>query len=312
VSVVVLAHTRSQFLRRAVTSAAVQRPDELLVVKFGRDPELDEELTQQGVRVHVTQEPYQGGKVADGIDLARGDVVVFLDDDDVLLPGKVDRVRNVFRDPGAVFHANRFVAFTDTPPPSGSMGPVELFEPGSGNLYRAGLRPVITSCMSVRKGALAPWLDDLRKLTIADHSVFIMAVTARKRMAMDQSVLTGYHLNVADRAYRSSSSIWASPGVSPNRDIRWMLDVLDREAGGVHETLNPVVADAIIHLVFLSRETHFHEYRRTMRAILRGVGVRRPLTVPTLLMFGYPLAPRVAVVLGRTWWSLVGPRRDLS
>ena len=38
------------------------------------------------------------------------------------------------------------------------------------------------------------------------------------------------------------------------------------------ETLNPVVASAIIHLVFLTDETEFKDYKRAMRAILDGVG----------------------------------------
>jgi len=306
VSVVIAAHARVQFLKRAVRSAASQGPEEVVVVKFTRDEELDRELTAMGATVWVTRELYQGGKVADGIEHSTGDAVILLDDDDVLLPGKVSRVREVFSDPRVVFYSNRYVPFTETPPERGDVGPVRLFKTGEENQYRNGLKPVLTSCLTVRRGMIAPWLGELRQLTIADHTVFMMAVAARQWMAMDSSVLTAYHVSEVNGALRPAQSIWFRPGASAQRDITWMLDLLDRETGGVRETLTPVVAAAVIHLVFLTGETQFRDYRRTMRAILDGVGVRRPLTIPSTLMFGYPLSPRLAIRLNRVWKSLVG------
>jgi hypothetical protein len=306
ISVVVAAHTRVQFLKRAVASAASQGPDEVVVVKYARDAELDGELTALGATVRVTSEPYQGGKIAEGIEHATGDAVVLLDDDDVLLPGKIPRMREIFGDPRVVFCSNRYVPFTDTPPDHGEAGPVQLFKTGEGNQFRRGLKPVLTSCVTLRREMVVPWLADLRQLTIADHTIFMMAVAARRWMAVDQSILTGYHVSQVDGALRPVQSIWLRPGASARRDITWMLDFLDSQTDGVRETLTPVVAAAVIHLVFLTGETEFTEYRRTMRAILHGVGVRRPLTVPSTLMFGYPLSPKLAIGLNRVWKSLVG------
>lgn len=306
VSVIVAAHTRVQFLKRAVASVASQGPDELIVVKFTHDPELDAELTTMGATVRVTREPYQGGKYAEGIEQSTGDVVALLDDDDVFLPGKVARMREVFGDPRVVFWADRYAPFSDVPPEHGEAGAVRLFKTGETAQSDNGLKPVISSCISVRREMIAPWLGDLRKLTIADHTIFMMAVVARKWMAMDRSVLTGYHLSEVKGVLRPANTIWYRPGATPLKDITWMLDLLESQTGAVRETLTPVVARAIIHLVFLTGETQFREYRRTMRAILDGVGVRRPLTVPTTLMFGYPLSPKLAISLNRIWKSLVG------
>ena len=306
VSVIVAAHTRVQFLKRAVHSATSQDPDEVLVVKFTRDPELDAELAAMGATVEITREPYQGGKFAEGIGHSSGDAVVLLDDDDILLPGKISRVREIFADPRVVFYANRYVPFTDAPPDHGASGPIRLFRTGEGNQFEDGLKPVVTSCISLRREMIAPWLDDLRQLTIADHTVYMMAVAARKWMAMDRSVLTGYHVSQVNGVLRPVNSIWFRPGATPNRDITWMLDLLDAQTGGVRETLTPAVAAAIVHLVFLTGETEFREYKRTVRALLDGVGIRRPLTIPSVLMFGYPLSPKLAVRLSRVWRSLVG------
>ena len=80
---------------------------------------------------------------------------------------------------------------------------------------------------------IEPWLGDLRQLTIADHTIFMMAVAARKWMAMDRSVLTGYHLGQVNGVLRPVQSIWHRPGASAERDIRWMLDQLDSQTGRV-------------------------------------------------------------------------------
>ncbi len=306
VSVIVAAHARVQFLKEAVASVVAQAPDEVLVVKYTRDPELDRELTDLGAVVRQSQQPFQGGKVADGIEWARGDVVALLDDDDVFLPGKVGRLRETFADPRVIFYANRYLPFTETPPPRQGYGPVRLFRTGEGNQFRAGLRPALASCIAARRATMLPSLEVLRGLTIADHTMFMLAVAARQWMAMDQSVLTGYRVGRVAGALRPAQSIWSRPGASAEHDIEWMLDLLDAQPDGVRATLNPMVANAVIHLVFLTGDTRFHEYRRTMRAILNGVGVRRPLIVPSTLMFAYPVSPRLAISLNRVWKSLVG------
>jgi len=306
VSVVVAAHTRVEFLKRAVASAAEQSPDEIIVVKFTEDPELDRELSRLGATVVHSREPFQGGKYADGIERASGDVVVALDDDDVFLAGKVARVRSVFDDPTIVCYTNRYLPFTETPPPAGDLRPIRRFETGRENQYRDGLKPVLMSCLAFRRAAILPWTADLRRLTIADHTIFMIAVAERKVIAMDTSVLTGYHVGQVEGQLRPAQSIWSRPGASPERDLRWMLDLLDSATDGARETLNPMVVNAVVHLVFLTGDTSFHDYRRMMRAMLHGVGIRRPLVVPSTLMIAYPVSPKLAIALYRTWKSLVG------
>jgi len=306
VTVVIAAHTRVQYLPRAVASATSQGADEVLVIKFSNDPDVDARLAAMGARVHHTAEPLQGGKIAEAIELATGEAVVLLDDDDVLLPGRVAHMREIFRDPRVVFASNGYRPFTDTPPPAGPPGPIHLYKTGEVNQLPNGLKPMLTSCLTVRRSMMLPWLADLRRLVIADHTIFMMAVVARRWMAMDLTVLTGYHLGAFGSDLRPKQSIWRGSGANARGDIAWMLDTLDSETGAVHDNLNPIVATAVVHLVFLTGDTNFGNYPRAMRALLYGVGIRRPLTVPTTLMFLYGFAPRLAVGLNNTWRSLVG------
>ena len=306
VSVVIAAHTRVRYLDRAVRSAVAQRPDEVLVVKFGRDAVLDGDLRAVGAQVSITEEPFQGGKLAEGIDRATGDVVAFLDDDDILLPGKIARLREVFRDSQIVLHGHRYQSFDDAPPDRGALGPLHLFDTARGNQYWGGLKPVVASCLTIRRSTFLPWLSDLRPRTVADHILFMMAVASRQRIAMDESVLTGYHLVHAGTRARSATTLWQHSASTAEGDIRWMLDLVESESGGIRKTLAPIAVSAILHLVFLSEDVRFHEYARLMRSLLDGVGVRRPMTVPSILMFGFPLSPRLAIASYRAWSSLVG------
>ena len=312
VSVVISAHLRTQFLKEAVSSVASQSPDEIIVVKYSADEVLDRELAGLGAKVVLTQEPFQGGKVAVGIEQARGDVVALLDDDDTFLPGKVSRIREVFADPRVVLHTNRFIPFTQLPTGPPELGPSRLFLAGEGNLYKQGLRPVVASCLAVRRRPILPWVNDLHRLTIADHTMFMIAVAHQQPIAVDRSILTGYRVATMGGAVHPAQSIWSRPGATAERDLRWMLDLLDSTTDGVRDTLSPMVASAVIHLVFLTGDANFHDFRRTVRAILGGLGIRRPLVVPTILMLGYPLSPRLAIQLNRRWKSLVGYRLQKS
>lgn len=115
VSVVVTAHDRREFLRDAVESVLSQSVSpteyEVIVVKFLHDEALDSWLESRRPHVRtVTDEnlPKLGQKLARGIELARGQVVCFLEDDDRFLPGKLATVVARFRqDPSLVYYRNR-------------------------------------------------------------------------------------------------------------------------------------------------------------------------------------------------------------
>jgi glycosyltransferase involved in cell wall biosynthesis len=97
VSAVVMAHGRREFLRAAVDSARGQTevPEsyEVIVTKDFADAYVD---ALPGVRVLDSSGMGTGEMIADAARVARGDLVAFLDDDDVWEPGKVAQVVTVF------------------------------------------------------------------------------------------------------------------------------------------------------------------------------------------------------------------------
>jgi Glycosyl transferase family 2 len=95
VSAVVVAHdpARAEMLRDAVASAARSGADEIVVVRPYAGPIASWEGRYRDVR---STDPTLAGKQADGVEAATGDVVAFLDDDDLWKPEKVGVVRERF------------------------------------------------------------------------------------------------------------------------------------------------------------------------------------------------------------------------
>jgi glycosyl transferase family 2 len=97
VSAVVMAHGRREFLRAAVDSAVgqirVPPSYEVLVTKDFADPYVD---ALPGIRLLDSTGMGTGDMIADATQAARGDLIAFLDDDDVWEPTKVAHVLDIF------------------------------------------------------------------------------------------------------------------------------------------------------------------------------------------------------------------------
>jgi glycosyltransferase involved in cell wall biosynthesis len=107
VSVVVPTYGRPEFLAEAIESVLTQDHDRIEVVVVDDcspdpvEPQLDD-LDRHGRRLRVVRhEENRGASAArtTGIEHAEGEFVAFIDDDDVWLPGKVERQLEAFADP---------------------------------------------------------------------------------------------------------------------------------------------------------------------------------------------------------------------
>ena len=118
ISVLILAHDRRKYLFDAVNSVLSQDLPrdkyEVLVVKYelDNDKEIDKKLEELGLRVVNTKEVSLGAKIAVGAEEAKGEVLAFLEDDDLFLPGKLSRVYEVFnRDEKIGYYHNEMIYY---------------------------------------------------------------------------------------------------------------------------------------------------------------------------------------------------------
>jgi len=118
ISVLILAHDRRKYLFDAVNSVLSQDLPrdkyEVLVVKYevDDDKEIDKELEELRVRVINTKEASLGAKIAVGAEEAKGEVLAFLEDDDLFFPGKMRRLYEVFsKDKKIGYYHNEMIFF---------------------------------------------------------------------------------------------------------------------------------------------------------------------------------------------------------
>ena len=95
ISAVIPTHNRAPVLARCLDALVPQRPDEIVVVDDGSEDDTRELLAQRA-EVRSVRRPRAGGRSAaknTGVEAARGEVILFLDDDAIAQPGLVDRHR---------------------------------------------------------------------------------------------------------------------------------------------------------------------------------------------------------------------------
>lgn len=145
VDVVVNNHNYGRFLGDAVESALAQTYDRVsvIVVDDGSTDESREVIASFGDRiVPVLKE--QGGQASAfeaGLERSRGDVVLFLDADDVLAPQAAERIADAFRvQPGLAKVHFRLAVADETGKPTGELKPSPHITLPSGDLRTAELR----------------------------------------------------------------------------------------------------------------------------------------------------------------------------
>jgi len=304
VTAVIASHSRDSLLPRAAASAVAAGADEVIAVRYERGtapPPLP-----RGVTMLPTRKPFSGGKYAAGIAQATGDVVMLLDDDDVLLPGKAERVRQSLSGEGeaANYYACREVAFRDQPPTASLPGPLRAFQvPQSLHYPLECPSPSPTSCIAARRSAVLPLLPDLRRLAVIDHALFLLLASQDSLLLMDDSAFTGRRVAEGERR-----SQWM-PGHEDTAasDVTWLMDFLDRQRDAyVREAIAPFAVDAALHLIFASG-TRTAPVRRVVKEMVRAGGPRRPhLVSSALAALHATTSPRLAHSLSRAWRRTVG------
>ena len=100
ISVIATAYRRRQYLYNALLSVKAQTLPkdkyEVIVVKDFEDPQVDGLIKEMGWRSVYSDEEYQGRMYLNGLKEANGDIIAFLDDDDVYESNKLEYVYNVF------------------------------------------------------------------------------------------------------------------------------------------------------------------------------------------------------------------------
>ncbi|MGC8735111.1 MAG: glycosyltransferase family 2 protein, partial [bacterium] len=102
ISVIITAHNRKEFLKDAINSVLNQTLEksfyEIIVIKNFEDQEIDNLIEENKIiSLKVRDDSLIGEDLALGIERAKGEVISFLDDDDLFMPKKLETVYNYFK-----------------------------------------------------------------------------------------------------------------------------------------------------------------------------------------------------------------------
>jgi glycosyltransferase involved in cell wall biosynthesis len=264
ISVILLAFNRMKYVKGGVASALNQTFPrdryEILVFKNFEDPEIDSYLAANGVRSLTSPPTSRPRTMRTVLQEARGEILCFLDDDDLFLPDKLATVDRVFtEDPTLGYFHNGFVVvdedlrpFDRTPFPQAER---RVYIPaGDGrtravppNVLRLGFN---TSSVSVRRNWLTPYLPSFehREAEWSDTMLLCCALVSGCAVLADPTKLTHY------RYHDSWSNIlhYSMDSVGPLAEMDTVnVGVLNLIAGvATNSTLAPLVADDLVYARF--------------------------------------------------------------
>jgi glycosyltransferase involved in cell wall biosynthesis len=184
VSIIVNNYNYDRFLAKAINSALNQTYShiEIIVVDDGSTDKSREIIAGYGDRIiPILQENgKQGAALNSGFAASRGDIILFLDSDDYLLPMAIERIVETFK-PGVGKVHYRLQVVDVEGEPSGAFIPTTTMKLSSGEVWRQLLQTgdYVSTCMSgnaYSREALAnlfPIPDDYK--TTADDYLMISA-----------------------------------------------------------------------------------------------------------------------------------------
>ena len=107
-TVIVAAHKRKAFIKDAIKSIMENSlsPTEIIVVKDFKDSEIDTFLGAYRIKNIYTNDETLGGKISLGISQSSGDIIFFLDDDDLFSKDKIREVVYKFSEYDIGFYHN--------------------------------------------------------------------------------------------------------------------------------------------------------------------------------------------------------------
>jgi len=117
ISIIITAYNRKEFLLDAFNSALNQTLSrdkyEIIVTKNFRDSKIDNYIERNGGKLVFFDKPGIGPRIADALKYAKGQVICFLEDDDLFMKEKLEYIYNVFLENKNLVYVNNARIYID-------------------------------------------------------------------------------------------------------------------------------------------------------------------------------------------------------
>jgi glycosyltransferase involved in cell wall biosynthesis len=203
ISVIINSYRRKEYLKEAVISVLNQNIDrkkyEIIVVKGFYDKDIDDFLEVNGINNIYVEGLYNGKRWIEGIKKSKGEVICFLDDDDMFSSLKLDRIYNIYEDAPFEYYHN---SYTSDPNLISKEGDDYLFlqnDHGSITLHKflkysiKYKLSINSSSICIVKHIIADYLNESEQVTVGwDVYLFYLYLSHAKNFVIDNTLLTYY------------------------------------------------------------------------------------------------------------------------
>ncbi len=221
ISVIIVAYNRREFIREAVKSVANQTLPkdeyELIVVKNFEDAYVDEVVKNMKGKSLLADLISYGATVTLAIEKAEGDVICFLDDDDMYSPWRLEVIRDKFKhNPSLIYYHNNVLVVDELGKPilDSSIEKTNINEEVFASTSEEKLASFIrygwnlglrNSSIAVKREFISKWLNIVRlNLVNFDVLIFMLALLDKGSILHDPRRLTYYRISSANTSIARS------------------------------------------------------------------------------------------------------------
>ncbi|ACP37766.1 glycosyl transferase family 2 [Sulfolobus islandicus M.14.25] len=211
ISVIITAHDRKKYILDALNSvinnAIPSDKLEIVIVKNYKDDYIDYEIEKLSKRYNIVsliENNFKlGAKISAGIKNSQGEIVTFLEDDDLYLPYRLINILKIFNDTSIIFYHNMFEIL-------GNKRIDEIVSNYKHNIilscddskqseykYLASTEAKFNlSSIAVRKNILDSWTDVILKVNFAvDNLLFYISLSEKGCLMIDPKIFTKFRVS---------------------------------------------------------------------------------------------------------------------
>ena len=216
ISVIIYTYDRKDFILEAIRSVLNQTISrdqyEIIVVKGFEDPAIEKEITASVDACFTVKVKGHGKKIVSALEHSTGDIICLLDDDDLFLEGKLERIKQIFEtEKDTLFVHNSIIRVDEKgkeilskPDPIYNKLIFDTRKPDKRMLSRliSERSNWYGSCMSFRRDAL---MDAKEVLIGIDQSIdpilFVLTMRKEGKMIKISDRLTKYRTHISTTNY---------------------------------------------------------------------------------------------------------------
>lgn len=208
ISLIITAYNRKEYILESIKSALNQTLNkkffEVIVIKNYEDPIIDEFIKENNIKMFIS-DGIEGEYTYLALKMAEGEIISFLDDDDIMNETRLERVFEIFRDNKIGYYHNNFEVIMDNKIirskliNSPNYSSFRITNRNKlGYVYKVDKRQLYlnNSCISIRKEILNSKRGALRYQNAnIDRFIFISAMLSDLELYFDNFVLTSYRIH---------------------------------------------------------------------------------------------------------------------